>query len=261
MIGVAAPCQRVEVAASAERLWRRNDLLASLDHNDIAFFYPHLKIVQLKHGTVLGTPGDEVDFVWFPFNCLMSLVCTSSDGASSEAATLGREGVINLFSVIGGCDVVAEAVVQIEGSAGRLSAGVFRQLFDQRPALRRACIGFAGRLVARMSREVLCSSHHAVVPRLAGWLLGASDRTERKILSLTQEHLAALLGVQRSTLTEAARALQALGAISYRRGLITIQDRRSLEAHACECYRAGLTILATVHAPFAAKSNGATWLP
>ncbi|MGD9511093.1 MAG: Crp/Fnr family transcriptional regulator [Geminicoccaceae bacterium] len=260
MIGVVAPHERAGPVIGAELLWRCNDLLASLEREDVAFLRPYLQIVQLERRVVLGAPGGEADFVWFPFDCLASLVCTSRDGTLSEAATLGREGVINLFSVIGGCDVAAEAVVQIEGSAGGLSAGVFRQLFDQRPALRRACIGFAGRLVARMSREVLCSSHHAVVPRLAGWLLGASDRTERKVLPLTQEHLAVLLGVQRSTLTEAARTLQAFGAISYRRGLITIQDRQSLEAHACKCYQAGLTILATVHTPFVAWSNGATWL-
>ena len=181
-------------------------------------------------------PDCATGYVWFPLDCLVSMYCISTSGASTEAAAVGREGLIGLFSVVCGCNAVSHAVVQIGGSIGQIPAPTFRRLFDERPALRAACLHYTGTLVARMAQGVLCSSHHPLGARLAGWLVAAQDRTGRDELPMTHEHLAQLLGVQRTTLTQAALALQGCGCIHYHRGMVAIRNRQLLKAKACECY-------------------------
>ncbi len=211
-------------------------LLQDLPPRDRAAILPHLHMTDLSRGRVLTMPDAACRDVWFPVDCLVSLQRTTSTGACAEAATVGRDGVVGMLSALDCRDAVAQAVVQIGGRAGRMPAATFRGLFDEHPALRRACLHYAAELVARMAQIVLCSAYHPIGSRLAGWLVAAQEVTDRVVLPLTQEHLAQILAVQRTTLTQAALALREGGMIGYRRGMIEIHDLRRLKLEACECY-------------------------
>ena len=74
--------------------------------------------------------------------------------------------------------------------------------------------------------------------RLARWLLTTQDRIASDELPLTQEYLAQMLGVHRSTVIRVARLLQNDGVIRSARGRLTVLNRAKLEKASCECYGA-----------------------
>ena len=151
---------------------------------------------------------------------------------------MGREGAVGVGSVLlGGATALGRCQVLVPGSALTMKVPAFRRALGQRPKLRMACeAGTRARLV-QLLQAVPCTRLHTVEQRCARWLLMCADRTEDDTFELTQEYLAEMLGVRRSTVTVVAGTLQQAGLIHYRRGAITILDRRGLEATVCECYR------------------------
>jgi len=134
----------------------------------------------------------------------------------------------------------ADWVVPVEGDAWRISAADFRRALDERPALRRLCLRYAGCFTAQLAQSVACNRVHGVDERCARWLLMAHDRVNRDAFDLTHEFFAFMLGVRRAGVTVAMRALQDSGAIRYHRGRISIVNRERLEAASCSCYRIAL---------------------
>ena len=215
----------------------RNRLLSALEPRDYREFALHLERVQLGLGDVLLEPGGELRHVWFPEDCVISLMVLMREGGSSEAATIGYEGVVGLVSALGSRHVVSRSVVQIPGEALRLPLGPLRTGFEANPRLRQLCLCYAEALLAQLLQSSACAALHTVEARLCRWLLELQDRTEgRTALSLTHDFLAEMLGVQRTTVTVAAQVLQRAGLITYRRGQVAILDRAGLQEAACECY-------------------------
>ena len=215
----------------------RNRLLAALPHDALSCLRPHLKPVSLARGRVLCEADEPLERVYFVEVGAVSLVTVFENGTTAEMATVGREGMVGIGILLGGEHALGRYVVPVSGFAHAIEASRLRSALQANPELRAACETYAQAFVAHLLQNVACNAAHRVEQRCARWLLMCADQTENDTFELTQEYLAEMLGVRRSTVTVVAGRLQQAGLIHYRRGAITILDRRGLEATACECYR------------------------
>ncbi len=161
------------------------------------------------------------------------------DGRTVESATVGRESVVGVLNALGSRDAVNRTLVQIAGEAIRLPAGRLNEVALTRPGLMNLLLRHTQANLAQAHQSVACNALHPVNARLCRWLLLSEDRTGSPIVPLTQDYLATMLGVQRTTVTQAMRVLKAGNLISYSRGKIRIADRQGIEDLACECYEVG----------------------
>jgi CRP-like cAMP-binding protein len=215
----------------------RNRLLAALPEEALCSLRPHLRTVHLARGSVLCEADERLRRIYFPEAGAVSLVTVFEDGTTAEMATVGREGVVGIGALLGGEHAFGRHVVPVPGSALAVEPARFRSALSENRALRTACENYAQAFLAHLLQNVACNAVHRVDQRCARWLLMCDDRAQGTTFSLTQEHLAEMLGVRRSTVTLVAGTLQREGLIHYRRGAITVLDRRALETTACECYQ------------------------
>jgi CRP-like cAMP-binding protein len=157
-------------------------------------------------------------------------------GASAETAGVGRDGVVGVSLFMGGDSSPGSAAVQIAGQAYRLDAAILKQEFDRIGPLQQILLRYVQTLIAQMGQTAVCNRHHTVEQQLCRWLLVTLDRVPSGEVVVTQEMIAAVLGVRRESITEAAGVLQRDGLIRYRRGHIAVLDRSGLARAACECY-------------------------
>lgn len=236
-MGDAALADTDELDGSS--LFDGNRLLASLNRADRALIAPHLSLVALPKGGVLFEPGEDVTHAHFPIgSALASLVIVMPDGSTADAATVGREGAIGGIVSAGHKPAFARAVVQIGGLGYRIDSQSLEEAKHASAALRDVFARYADCLVAQLLQSVACNALHDLEHRLARWLLMTQDRVGGSELPLTQEVLSEMLGVQRTSVTAAARALQSKGLIITGRGRIGVLDRAGLEAAACPCHDA-----------------------
>lgn len=214
----------------------KNRLLASLPPDDFAQLSAQLSPVDMEKGRLLFEPGDPIETVYFPHDCVISLMTLMHNGTAIESVTIGREGAFGLMTALGPRAALSRAIIQISGSASRISASAFQQCAKRSPALMSLVDRHNDALFGHAIHSVACNALHSVEARFCRWLLSCSDRIDGDTVSLTQEFLADMLGVQRTTVTAVAGSLQAKGLIRYRRGVVDILDRPGLEAGACECY-------------------------
>jgi CRP-like cAMP-binding protein len=216
-----------------------NRLLTALSDRDFAVLEPHLEPILLPRGRVLFEPGDEVDITFFPCHrTMVSLLVVTLDGHEVEAATIGREGAVGGIVSEGHKPAFGRAAVQVAGDAlaiptahlelAKTGSTRFGELFSR----------YADALLAQMMQSVACNALHKVEERCARWLLAAHDRAGDQIIHLTQESLAEMLGVQRTTVSTVTGELAARGLVRTHRGRVEIVDRKGLERASCECYRA-----------------------
>jgi CRP-like cAMP-binding protein len=214
-----------------------NRLLAALGPDELGRLAPHLERVELRRGAVLHEPPGELVEVWFPEGCVISVVVLVQGGAA-EGAVVGREGAAGLVDGLGSRRATARCLVQVPGPALRLDLDPLAAASEASPPLRRLLAWYVQAYLAEVMVTAACHALHAAAARLARWLLLVQDRAgDGAELFLTQEFLALMLGLQRTTVTETASGLQRAGLIDYRRGRVEIRDRPGLEAAACGCYR------------------------
>jgi CRP-like cAMP-binding protein len=214
----------------------KNRLLAGLPPEDMAQLIQHLEPVKLPKKQILYEVGAPLEHIYFIEEGLASVLTTMEDGASSEVGMVGPEGVIGVSALLGGKTSAQHVVMQLPGKGHHIAAKRCKCVFDESPRVRAVMLRFIEDLLNLSSQTAGCNRLHSVEQRSSRWLLMASDRVSSNVLPLTQEFLAAMLGVRRSGVSEAASELQRSGLIRYRRGEITIIDRAGLEATACECY-------------------------
>jgi CRP-like cAMP-binding protein len=215
-----------------------NKLLSSLSPVDRALVEPSMSAVMLGRGDVLFEPGEDVTHTYFPGpGVVASLVVTMADGRAVEAVTIGREGAIGGIVSTGNKPAFARAVVQIGGAALRMDTSALESAKERSAAIRDLFSRYADTLLAQTMQSVACNALHAIDARLCRWLLTTHDRVDSDEIALTQEYLAEMLGVQRTTVSGVARLLQERRMISYSRGRMVILDRAAIEQCACECYR------------------------
>ena len=215
---------------------QQNRLLASLPLEERERIFPQLVPVPMPLGKVLYESGGTMEWVYFPTDCIVSLVYTFADGSSAEIAVVGNEGFVGVSILMGGDSTPSRALVQSAGQAFRISGQRLKQEFDQRGQLQLLTLRYMQALITQMAQTAVCNRHHSVDQQLCRWLLLSFDRLSGNDLDMTQELIANMLGVRREGVTAAAGKLQELGVIHYRRGRITIVDRTKLESLCCECY-------------------------
>jgi CRP-like cAMP-binding protein len=214
-----------------------NHFLRSLAEPDYAILVKHLKPVELAIGTDLYMPEDRIDWVYFPTEGLVSLINVMLSGAQVETGIVGREGGIGFQEAAGSGIIFYRAVVQLRLKALRAPAAAYIAALDTSVSLRRAVADHVELNLAESRQLTACQAHHNVDERMAWWLLECLERTGLDHLPLTHEFLSAMLGVQRTTVTETAKRFRDEGLIGYSRGVIDIHDRAGLERRSCECYR------------------------
>jgi CRP-like cAMP-binding protein len=231
------PKQKARRIATAPHASAENRLLASLPSKDYAQLASGLEPVTITYGEVLHEPGEPMREVYFPGNCLVSLL-TPVDGLRAlEVGLVGREGMIGASLASGASKSSVRALVQGTGTAMKMNAKRFLREFRSSQALQRALLQFNDRLMVQISQTAACNRFHLVEERLARSLLMTAERMHSTEFHLTHEFLAAMLGVRRVGVTVAATALQRRGFIRYRRGNIAILDQQGLETACCPCYR------------------------
>jgi CRP-like cAMP-binding protein len=215
---------------------RQNHLLAALPMDEYQRLAPHLERVELTLGDSLVESGKVMRHVYFPTDCIVSLLCVMDDGDSTEIAVVGAEGIVGISLFMGGETTPSRAVVQSAGSAYRLKGQRLMDEFDHASTFQHLLLRYTQALITQMAQTAVCNRHHSLDQQLCRWLLLSLDRLPTNELVMTQELIANMLGVRREGVTESAGKLQRAGLISYHRGHIRILDRPGLEARVCECY-------------------------
>ena len=214
-----------------------NHLLAAVSRRAYREMLSGLEPVKLAYGQVLYEPTGLIRHVYFPIDCLVSLLTAVDNGRVLEVGMVGNEGMVGMPMVLGIGESAVRALVQGGGTAMRMPASRFRTEFNKNIPLQRALFRYTHLLMAQVSQTAACNRFHEAEGRLARWLLMTADRLHTDEFLLTHEFLAHMLGVRRVGVTKAAEGLRRKKLIVYSRGHIIILDRKNLEKTACVCYR------------------------
>jgi CRP-like cAMP-binding protein len=215
---------------------KKNLILAALPKQDYKRLLPDLEFISMPLGWRMSESGDHVNFLHFPTTGIVSLIYDLENGASSEVALVGNEGMVGISIFMGGDSMPSSTEVQSAGYAYRLSRTVMKHEFALGGQLQHLALLYTQALISQTSQTAVCNQHHSLEQRLSRWLLMSLDRMHDNKLVVTQELIANLLGVRRESVNEAAVKLQKNGLITYSRGLIKVIDRPKLEIQVCECY-------------------------
>ncbi|HYG09983.1 MAG TPA: Crp/Fnr family transcriptional regulator [Pyrinomonadaceae bacterium] len=213
-----------------------NQLLAHLPGEERELLRPHMEQVRLSHGDTIIEPHVPIKDIYFPLNCLLSMVTTMEDGSTVESGSIGREGMAGVPVLLDASETTMPTFVQIPGEAIRIKAATVKQMYDRGSAFKTLLNRYIHTVIVVSSQSVACNRVHNIEARLARWLLMSSDGVGSDEVNLTHEYLAVMLGVRRAGVSEAAAKLQEKDLIRYNRGNVLILDRESLQAYACECY-------------------------
>ena len=214
----------------------QNRLLAALSEDARKRIFPKLKLTEMALGDVIYESNQSIDYVYFPVDCIISLLYVTVNGSSAEISVVGKEGMAGVAVIMGGESTPNRFIVQSRGHAYRMPADDLKEEFNHYSEIRIITLRFTQALITQMSQTAVCNRHHSIDQQLCRWLLLSLDRLENNQLNMTQELIANMLGVRREGVTEAAGKLQKLNVIEYRRGRIIVIDRPKLETLSCECY-------------------------
>lgn len=216
----------------------KNRLLAFLPAAEMHRLAPHLSPVTFRQGQLLHDALQPVDTVYFIEEGLCSIVAVMENGSSVEVGIIGHEGFVGLPAVLSAGSSPNRSIIQISGHGFAIHAETLRrQCSEGSSHLHAALLRAAYGLLTQTEQTAACNRLHDVEKRLARWLLMCHARVQTNRLAITHELLGVMLGTRRSTVSIAAGKLHKAGLIEYSRGYVTIQNRRGLEAAACECYR------------------------
>ena len=222
---------------SAASNWPRNRLLLALPSSNLKRLMPDLEHVPCHRGQVLMDADSSLDHVFFPDSGVVSVVAVYADGSVIEMATIGREGCTGVNAVFGAKRSSFRLLVQIPGGAAKMSRAAFTRAMESMPPFRSLMYTYIHAFLEQILVSVACNGAHSLKERLARWLLMMRDRGDDDALQITQDLLAEMLGVQRPTITNAARELERDGLIARGRRQVTIADRQGLTDASCECYQ------------------------
>ena len=218
---------------------RDNQLLAALPQAEWERWRPYLEPVDLALGQVLSESGRTASYVYFPTTAIVSLLYMTRDGASSEIAVVGHEGVVGVALFMGGNATPSQSVVQSAGQGFRLRAQAMKDEVDRAGAVLHMMLRYTHTLMEQVAQTAACNRYHSIDQLLCRRLLLGLQRLPSDALVMTQELLANLLGVRREGVTAAALKLQHDGVIRYRRGRIDVLDRKALAQRSGECAGSG----------------------
>jgi CRP-like cAMP-binding protein len=213
-----------------------NALLQTLQPAVRARFQPRFRRVELRRGEVMYNPGEPIDWVYFPLTGLVAILSETLAGESVESGMIGCDGAVAIVEACGSRQAFSRAVVQVPGEALRISAAACREMFEHSSDLRISVFRYMELLLTEARQSAVCNALHSVESRLSRSILEALERScLERILPLTQESLAQMLGAQRTTVAVCLSALQRAGLVKSGRGAIEVLDRAGLERRACSC--------------------------
>lgn len=213
-----------------------NNLLRALRPDDIALLMPSLEACAAQPGDVLYEPGDQVRYAYFPCGpCLVSFMVLLEDGRGVETALVGREGAVGGIVSQGRLPAYARAMVQFPGPLFRMESASLERAKLQSLTLRQLFARYADCMMGQIFQSVACNAVHSIEQRTAKWLVAALDRTGDHDIPLTQEQLAAMLGVGRSYISRVVQTLKTRGVLETRRGGMRIHQLDELQKLACGC--------------------------
>ena len=228
--------------------WPRNRLLLALPSRNLKRLMPELEQIRCQRAQVLMNADSSLDHVFFPDSGVVSVVAVYASGSVIEMATIGREGCSGVQAILGAKRSSVQLLVQLPGSAAKMSRAAFTRAMQSMPAFRSVMDAYVQAFLEQVMVSVACNGAHNLKQRLARWLLMMRDRSDGDALLITQSLLAEMLGVQRPSITNAIRELERSGLIEPGRRQITILDRQGLTKASCECYQLVRTRLAS-HLP------------
>jgi CRP-like cAMP-binding protein len=214
-----------------------NRLLRALPPNNFKRIAPHLETIRCEREQILIEADSSLDHIFFPDSGVVSMMALYSDGSVIELATIGREGFAGVRAVFGTKKSAARYLVQIPGSAAKMSRAAFTRALKSMPSFRTLMYSYVQAFLDQVLVVGACNGTHSLKQRMARWLLMMRDRSDDDALPITQNLLAEMLGVQRPSVTNAARELELAGLIKRGREQVTIIDRPGLVKASCECYR------------------------
>ena len=232
------------MVANASSNWPRNRLLLALPSRNLKRLMPELENISCHRAQVLMNVDSALDYIFFPDSGVVSVVAVYADGSIIEMATVGREGFTDVQAVFGARRSSIQLLVQIPGTAAKMSRATFMRAMQSMPSFRTIMDAYVQAFLEQVMVSVACNGAHSVKQRLARWLLMMRDRSDSDVLPITQSLLAEMLGVQRPTITNAVREFGHTGLIEGGRRQVTILDRRGLIQASCECYQLVRTRLA-----------------
>jgi CRP-like cAMP-binding protein len=214
-----------------------NRLLGLLPPSDYERLRPHLQRIPLEYRQSLYRAHKAIGFVYFIETGVGSLVNTMANGEAAEVGTIGNEGMVGLPLVWGDDRAPTSVYVQVPGVGLRIKSTLFTRELARSASMRTVMLRYGHAFFNQVAQSAACNHFHSIEQRCCRWMLMTHDRMQSDQFLLTQEFLAMMLGVQRTGVTGAAGGLQRAGLIRYKRGNVTILDRRGLERLSCECYR------------------------
>jgi CRP-like cAMP-binding protein len=229
---------------SASSNWPRNRLLLALPARNLKRLMPELERISCHRSQVLMDADGPLDHVFFPDSGVVSVVAVYADGSVIEMATIGREGCTDVQAIFGAKRSSVQLLVQIPGSASKISRAAFMRAVQSMPSFRSLMYAYVQAFLEQVMVSVACNGAHSLKQRLARWLLMMRDRSDSDVLPITQNLLGEMLGVQRPSITNAVRELERAGLIEGGRRQVTILDRQGLTKASCECYQLVRTRLA-----------------
>jgi CRP-like cAMP-binding protein len=213
-----------------------NRLLGLLPPRDYKRLRPHLQRIPLEYRDSLYRAHKPLGFVYFIETGVGSLVNTMANGQAAEVGTIGNEGVVGLPLLLGDDRALTSVYIQVPGVDLRMKATLFKKELERSASMRAVMLRYAHAFFNQVAQSAACNQFHSLQQRCCRWLLMTHDRMQSDAFLLTQEFLAMMLGVQRTGVSAAAGGLQRAGLIRYKRGNVTILDRRGLIKRSCECY-------------------------
>ena len=224
-------------SVNASSNWPRNRLLLALPARNLKRLMPELEQIRCQRAQILMDADSALDHVFFPDSGVVSVVAVYADGSIIEMATVGREGFTDVQAVFGAKRSSVQHLVQIPGSAARISRAAFTRAMQSMPSFRVLMDAYVQAFLEQVMVSVACNGAHSLKQRLARWLLMMRDRSDGDTLPITQDLLAEMLGVQRPSISNAAQELEHAGLIERGRRQVTILNRQGLTEASCECYQ------------------------
>ncbi len=219
------------------RLSVTNRILSALPDAEMQFLAPHFERVNLSPGYTMYQADDVISHIYFPNNGMISLLSVTEQGQTVEVGFTGYEGIIGMPFLLGQNEMPYQALTQAEAECLRLDSAIALKLFKQCGVFHDVVLRYMTVILKQLSQTCICNNFHRIEARLCRWLTVMFERSGNKNLLVTQEFLAHMLGVQRTSIGLIANSLQEKGIIRYRRGKIEIVDYTKLKLSACECFQ------------------------
>jgi len=215
----------------------RNRLLQTISPRDLQTLWPHLVWVELKPRQTIHHSGTPMESIYFVESGLVAVSAKASPSQWIEVWLIGSEGMTGVPVLLGDTDDPPfRRVVQVGGSAYRISRSAFQDVVENAPSLRATLLKYTQFVLLQTSQSAICEAHHSLKQRLCRWLLLAHDALDGGVIPLTHQMLARLLGVRRASVTECLRMLEDEEALENTRALIRVRDQARLESLACGCH-------------------------